>query len=190
MLYTTLVGRDLIQTTIMSKEILFNIDARDQLKQGVDALANAVKVTLGPKGRNVIIEKKFGAPHITKDGVTVAKAVQLKDSVEKLACNLIKKVALRTNDSVGDGPQPLYAKVLTPEGFVPISSLALGDLICGTNGSIQNVTGVYPKGRKQVFKVMFSDGRVVECSEDHLWTVTNYSGVKQTLTLRDIIKNG
>ena len=73
---------------------------------------------------------------------------------------------------------------------MPISSLAIGDLICGTNGSIQTVTGVYPKGRKQVFKVMFSDGRVVECSEDHLWTVTNYSGAKQTLTLREIIKSG
>ena len=64
----------------MAKEILFNIDARDQLKKGVDALANAVKVTLGPKGRNVIIEKKFGAPHITKDGVTVAKEIELADA--------------------------------------------------------------------------------------------------------------
>ena len=66
----------------MAKEILFNIDARDQLKKGVDALANAVKVTLGPKGRNVIIEKKFGAPHITKDGVTVAKEIELADAYQ------------------------------------------------------------------------------------------------------------
>ena len=66
----------------MAKEILFNIDARDQLKKGIDTLANAVKVTLGPKGRNVIIEKKFGAPHITKDGVTVAKEVELSDAYQ------------------------------------------------------------------------------------------------------------
>ena len=67
----------------MAKEISFNIDARDQLKKGVDELANAVKVTLGPKGRNVIIEKKFGAPHITKDGVTVAKEIELEDAMQK-----------------------------------------------------------------------------------------------------------
>lgn len=175
----------------MPKEIFYGKEAFEKLRNGAKMLSDAVSVTMGAKGQNVLIEDTYGNdPHITKDGVTVAKAVQLKDSVEKLACNLIKKVALRTNDSVGDGPQPLYAKVLTPEGFVPISSLVSGDLICGTNGSIQNVTGVYPKGRKQVFKVMFSDNRVVECSEDHLWTVTNFSGVKQTLTLRDIIKNG
>lgn len=77
----------------MSKEILFNIDARDQLKQGVDALANAVKVTLGPKGRNVIIEKKFGAPHITKDGVSVAKEIELEDAFQNLGAQLVKEVA-------------------------------------------------------------------------------------------------
>ena len=72
----------------MAKEILFNIDARDQLKKGIDTLANAVKVTLGPKGRNVIIEKKFGAPHITKDGVTVAKEVELSDAYQKNGCTV------------------------------------------------------------------------------------------------------
>ena len=72
----------------MAKDILFNIDARDQLKKGVDELANAVKVTLGPKGRNVIIEKKFGAPHITKDGVTVAKEVELSDPFQNSAAHL------------------------------------------------------------------------------------------------------
>ncbi len=87
----------------MSKEILFNIDARDQLKQGVDALANAVKVTLGPKGRNVIIEKKFGAPHITKDGVTVAKEVELEDAFQNLGAQLVKEVASKTGDDAGDG---------------------------------------------------------------------------------------
>ena len=87
----------------MSKEILFNIDARDQLKKGVDVLANAVKVTLGPKGRNVIIEKKFGAPHITKDGVTVAKEMELEDAFQNLGAQLVKEVASKTSDDAGDG---------------------------------------------------------------------------------------
>ena len=86
-----------------AKEILFNIDARDQLKKGVDELANAVKVTLGPKGRNVIIEKKFGAPQITKDGVTVAKEVELADSFMNTGAQLVKSVASKTGDDAGDG---------------------------------------------------------------------------------------
>ena len=87
----------------MAKEIKFNIDARDELKKGVDALANAVKVTLGPKGRNVIIEKKFGAPHITKDGVSVAKEIELEDSFQNMGAQLVKEVASKTGDDAGDG---------------------------------------------------------------------------------------
>ena len=87
----------------MAKEIKFNIDARDSLKKGVDALANAVKVTLGPKGRNVVIEKKFGAPQITKDGVTVAKEIELPDAFENMGAQMVKEVASRTNDAAGDG---------------------------------------------------------------------------------------
>ena len=87
----------------MAKDILFNMDARDQLKKGVDELANAVKVTLGPKGRNVIIEKKFGAPHITKDGVTVAKEVELADPYQNTGAQLVKSVASKTGDDAGDG---------------------------------------------------------------------------------------
>ena len=87
----------------MAKEIKFNTDARDLLKKGVDELANAVKVTLGPKGRNVIIEKKFGAPHITKDGVTVAKEVEIGCPFENMGAQLVKEVASKTNDDAGDG---------------------------------------------------------------------------------------
>jgi len=87
----------------MSKEITFNLDARDKLKKGVDALADAVKVTLGPKGRNVVIDKKFGAPNITKDGVTVAKEVELKDPVENMGAQMVKEVASKTADIAGDG---------------------------------------------------------------------------------------
>ena len=87
----------------MAKDIKFNMDARDLLKQGVDQLANAVKVTLGPKGRNVVIEKKFGAPQITKDGVTVAKEIELEDHFENTGAQLVKSVASKTGDDAGDG---------------------------------------------------------------------------------------
>ncbi len=87
----------------MAKEIKFNIEAREQLKRGVDELANAVKVTLGPKGRNVIISKKFGAPHITKDGVTVAKEIELEDAFENMGAQMVKEVASKTGDDAGDG---------------------------------------------------------------------------------------
>ena len=87
----------------MAKEIKYNVEARELLKEGVDALANAVKVTLGPKGRNVIIDKKFGAPHITKDGVTVAKEVELDDNFANMGAQIVKEVASKTNDDAGDG---------------------------------------------------------------------------------------
>ena len=103
----------------MAKEILFNIDARDQLKKGVDALANAVKVTLGPKGRNVIIEKKFGAPHITKDGVTVAKEIELADAYQNTGAQLVKEVASKTGDDAGDGTTTatVLAQAIVAEGL-------------------------------------------------------------------------
>ena len=86
-----------------AKNIKFDLDARDRLKKGVDALADAVKVTLGPKGRNVIIDKKFGAPAVTKDGVTVAKEIELKDAVENMGAQMVKEVASKTADAAGDG---------------------------------------------------------------------------------------
>ena len=87
----------------MAKQIVFNNEAREQLRKGVDALANAVKVTLGPKGRNVVIDKKFGAPHVTKDGVTVAKEIELEDGIENMGAQMVKEVASKTNDQAGDG---------------------------------------------------------------------------------------
>ena len=87
----------------MAKEIVFDVDAREKLKKGVDSLANAVKATLGPKGRNVVIDKKFGAPQVTKDGVTVAKEIELKDAVENMGAQMVKEVASKTNDNAGDG---------------------------------------------------------------------------------------
>ena len=111
----------------MAKEIKFNIDARDALKKGVDQLADAVKVTLGPKGRNVIIEKKFGAPAVTKDGVTVAKEVELKDKTENLGAQLVKEVASKTNDDAGDGTTT--ATVLAQA----LVSVGMKNVIAGAN---------------------------------------------------------
>jgi len=87
----------------MAKDISFNRDARERLKNGIDKLANAVKVTLGPKGRNVVIQKSFGAPQITKDGVTVAKEIELEDAVENMGAQMLKEVASKTADLAGDG---------------------------------------------------------------------------------------
>ena len=108
----------------MAKEILFNIDARDQLKKGIDTLANAVKVTLGPKGRNVIIEKKFGAPHITKDGVTEAKEVELSDAYQNTGAQLVKEVASKTGDDAGDGTTTatVLAQAIVAEGLKNVTA--------------------------------------------------------------------
>ena len=103
----------------MAKDIKFDIDARDGLKRGVDALANAVKVTLGPKGRNVIISKSFGAPQVTKDGVTVAKEIELEDALENMGAQMVKEVASKTNDLAGDGTTTatVLAQSIVKEGL-------------------------------------------------------------------------
>lgn len=108
----------------MSKEILFNNDAREKLKMGVDELANAVKVTLGPKGRNVIIEKKFGAPHITKDGVSVAKEIELEDAYLNTGAQLVKSVASKTGDDAGDGTTTatILAQAIITEGLKNVTA--------------------------------------------------------------------
>ena len=111
----------------MAKNITYNVEARDALKRGVDQLANAVKVTLGPKGRNVIIDKKFGAPHITKDGVSVAKEIELKDAAENLGAQLVKEVASKTGDQAGDGTTT--ATVLTQA----IVGVGLKNVTAGAN---------------------------------------------------------
>merc|ERR1711991_362232 len=99
----------------MAKDIFFDTDARDQIKKGVDKLANAVKVTLGPKGRNVILDKKFGAHSVTKDGVSVAKEIELKEPIQNMGAQLVKEVASKTADQAGDGTTT--ATVLTQAIF-------------------------------------------------------------------------
>ncbi len=108
----------------MAKDIKFDIESRDALKRGVDALANAVKVTLGPKGRNVVIEKAFGAPHVTKDGVSVAKEIELEDKVENMGAQMVKEVASKTNDIAGDGTTTatVLAQAIVREGLKNVAA--------------------------------------------------------------------
>src|SRR5438270_11900971 len=103
----------------MAKQLLFNEEARRELKRGVDALADAVKVTLGPKGRNVVLDKKFGAPTITNDGVTIAKEIELDDPFENMGAQLVKEVATKTNDIAGDGTTTatVLAQAMISEGL-------------------------------------------------------------------------
>ena len=171
--------------------IKFNEEARELIFSGINKVADAVKVTLGPKGRNVVIFDGVNPPHVTKDGVTVARSIDLVDPFENMGAQMIKEVAINTGKNVGDGPQPLYSKVLTPNGFVEIGNLKIGDEICGTNKSIQTVLGVFPKGNKKIYKMIFSNGQIVECSEDHLWTVINTNtNHKTTRTVSFLNKSG
>ncbi|WP_346710261.1 chaperonin GroEL [Phocaeicola salanitronis] len=150
----------------MAKEILFNIDARDQLKKGVDELANAVKVTLGPKGRNVIIEKKFGAPQITKDGVTVAKEIELADAFQNTGAQLVKSVASKTGDDAGDGTT---------------TATVLAQAIVGVG--LKNVTaGANPMDLKRGIDKAVA--KVVECIKAQAETVgDNYDKIEQVATV-------
>src|ERR1700760_3916917 len=108
----------------MAKQLYFDIEARNKMKKGVDTLANAVKVTLGPKGRNVVLEKKFGAPAITKDGVTVAKEIELEDPIENMGAQMVKEVASKTADIAGDGTTTatVLAQAIISEGLKNVAA--------------------------------------------------------------------
>jgi chaperonin GroEL len=108
----------------MAKQLFFDIEARNKMKKGVDTLANAVKVTLGPKGRNVVLEKKFGAPGITKDGVTVAKEIELEDAIENMGAQMVKEVASKTADIAGDGTTTatVLAQSIISEGLKNVAA--------------------------------------------------------------------
>ena len=126
----------------MSKEITYSVDARTALKEGVDKLADAVKVTLGPKGRNVVIDKKFGAPLITKDGVTVAKEIELEDPIENMGAQMVREVASKTSDVAGDGTTTatVLAQSIVAEGIKNVTAGANPmDLKRGIDSAVINV---------------------------------------------------
>src|SRR6476469_1242386 len=136
-----------------AKEVKFSLDARDRMLRGVDTLADAVKVTLGPKGRNVVIEKSFGAPRITKDGVTVAKEIELKDKFENMGAQTVREVASTTNDIAGDGTTTatVLAQAIVREGM---KSVAAGmnpmDLKRGIDIAVKKVVEDLQKRSKDV----------------------------------------
>ena len=137
----------------MAKEITFDVAAREKLKAGVDALANAVKVTLGPKGRNVVIDKKFGAPHITKDGVSVAKEIELKDPIENMGAQMLKEVASKTADIAGDGTTTatVLAQAIVSTGLKNVASGANPmDLKRGIDKAVNAVVGALKVSSKEV----------------------------------------
>ena len=126
----------------MAKQLFFDIEARNKMKKGVDILANAVKVTLGPKGRNVVIEKKFGAPQITKDGVTVAKEIELEDLIENMGAQMVKEVASKTADIAGDGTTTatVLAQSIISEGLKNVAAGANPmDLKRGIDKAVKSV---------------------------------------------------
>jgi len=145
----------------MAKDIIFDLEARDKLKKGVDTLTDAVKITLGPKGRNVIIQKSFGAPQITKDGVTVAKEIDLEDNVENMGAQLVKEVASKTNDIAGDGTTT--ATILTQS----IISTGLKNVTAGANPielkkGIDKAVEAIVKNLKKQSKIVGDDNEIIE----------------------------
>jgi len=145
----------------MAKNISFNLEARDALKRGVDALANAVKVTLGPKGRNVVIDKKFGSPIITKDGVTVAKEIELKDSIENMGAQMLKEVASKTADVAGDGTTTatVLAQAMVTAGLKNVAAGANPmDLKRGIDKAVASVV----EGLKKMSKKVGDDNQKIE----------------------------
>jgi chaperonin GroEL len=137
----------------MAKEILYSWEARENLKKGVDALANAVKVTLGPKGRNVIIDKKFGTPQITKDGVTVAKEIELKEAIENMGAQMVKEVASKTNDQAGDGTTTatILAQIIFNHGLKYVTAGANPmDLKRGIDKAVHSVIDNLKENSKEV----------------------------------------
>ena len=137
----------------MAKDIKFDVDARDGLKKGVDALANAVKVTLGPKGRNVIISKSFGAPTVTKDGVSVAKEIELEDELENMGAQMVKEVASKTNDLAGDGTTTatVLAQAIVKEGLKNVAAGANPmDLKRGIDKAVNAITSDLEKQTQKV----------------------------------------
>src|SRR6185312_11939088 len=137
----------------MAKDIIFNLKAREEIKKGVDALADAVKVTLGPKGRNVVIDKKFGAPVVTKDGVTVAKEVELADPVQNMGAQMLKEVASKTADIAGDGTTTatVLAQAMISAGMKNVTAGANPmDLKRGIEKAVEAVVADLKKQSKSV----------------------------------------
>jgi chaperonin GroEL (HSP60 family) len=160
-----------------SKHLMVGDDARKKLTDALELISMAVEKTLGPGGRPFGFDK-LGADmrlsaSFTKDGLTVLKALAFNDPVLDSVLQYCKQASSNSVLASGDGPQPLHSKILTPKGFIPMSEVRVGMEICGTDGTIQTVLGVFPKGEKEIYEVEFHNSGIVECCADHLWEVTD-----------------
>jgi chaperonin GroEL (HSP60 family) len=165
--------------------------ALQAIQKGVNAIYDVVKVTFGPQGKSALLYRTMNRGNrMTDDGVTVAECQEPKDQFVRMAAQTFKEACKRTVEKVGDGPQPLYSKVLTPQGWKKMGDIVIGDKICGTNGTIQEVEGVFEKGEKEIYEVEFSDGRVVECCKDHLWNIKTNYGIEKVMTVQQILDSG
>ena len=136
-----------------AKEVKFSVDARERMLRGVDILANAVKITLGPKGRNVVLDKSFGAPKTTKDGVTVAKEIELKDKFENMGAQMVREVASKTNDEAGDGTTTatVLAQAIVREGTKAVSEgMKPMDVKIGIEAAVEHVKANLISSAKKV----------------------------------------
>lgn len=171
------------------------ITNQDKLKRlilsTVAEISDLVGSSLGPSGKVVLLESEVsGIPNkITKDGVSIFRAIGYSDPFKHAIAEQMREAAVKTVNEAGDGPVDLYTKILTPTGFVTMGEVKVGMDICGTNGTVQQVLGVYPKGLKENYRVHFSGGGVVRCCKDHLWTVTTDQGEKKTLPLRILMED-
>ena len=170
-------------------DVLFEKHAREKLFGGIRKLYLMVSKTLGPKGKIILLKRENDRIHVTKDGVTVAKELVLRDPIEMMGAQMIRQAAMKTAEKAGDGPQPLYSKILTPDGWKQLKDIKPNDIICGSNSTIQRVEEVYYKGELEVYYVIFSDGRVVECSENHLWVVQSKRKKDKVITTESMKKD-
>jgi len=178
-----------------SQQPVYIMTEGTQKKTGKDAQRNnihaakltaeLVRTTLGPKGMDKMMVNHLGDVVISNDGATILTEMK----IEHPAAKMMVEIARTQDNEVGDGPQPLYSKVLTPNGFVKMGSLKIGDEICGTNKTIQKVLGIFPKDKKEIHQIKFTDGRKTECCEDHLWSITTKDNAKKTLTTKKMLQN-
>ena len=176
----------------VAKEITVKGARLDRLiLETVHVVSNVVGGTLGPGGCPVLIERQEPGlpPIITKDGISVFRSLGFQDSSAHCVMEMMRDASLRTASEAGDGPQPLWSKVLTPSGFVSMQEVKVGMDICGTDGSVQKVLGVFPKGKKEIVSITFADGQAVDCCEDHLWTVSTPSAETKTMSTREMMEN-
>jgi len=170
-----------------TKVISYNV--KEIIRNGVNLVGDTVGSTMGAKGRYVLINRGHEDARPTKDGVSVSLSIRPKDNALASVVKAVQSASIKAVMESGDGPQSIDTQILTPIGYVRFGDIKVGDVVCGTDYSTQEVVGVYPKGFKEEFKVTFSGGAEAFCCEDHLWTVRDKNGVEKTVPLKDIMND-